>query len=369
MKPSLEPMEDHDPTLEQVAQLIDKTITGRVSESVHLAGKERLRISVARGAKASRYRSVWVVAVAAAVVLALGASRLTRLRGPSALTYTIAGATVSEGGYVHGADANESATIKFSDGSEVALSAGTRGRVAALEANGARIGLENGGASVHVVHRADTKWSVDAGPFVIKVTGTEFDVRWSGADEVLDVRMKTGSVNISGPSVPDGIVLHTGQRLVATLRDGRIAIEGPGSEPQAPPPSAPGAADVASTVVPSSERSAPPLVSAGRISSSPTAPATDVAQQSWTKRVAAGEHLAVLLEAEARGLDTCMKQSSLGDSAALADAGRYAKRSDVARRALLAERTRFFRAPPRRIRRRSFLVAFPKTHRRCWTRR
>ena len=245
MKPSLEPMEDHDPTLEQVAQLIDKTITGRVSESVHLAGKERLRISVARGAKASRYRSVWVVAVAAAVVLALGASRLTRLRGPSALTYTIAGATVSEGGYVHGADANESATIKFSDGSEVALSAGTRGRVAALEANGARIGLENGGASVHVVHRADTKWSVDAGPFVIKVTGTEFDVRWSGADEVLDVRMKTGSVNISGPSVPDGIVLHTGQRLVATLRDGKIAIEGPGSEPQAPPPSAPGAADVA----------------------------------------------------------------------------------------------------------------------------
>ena len=91
----------------------------------------------------------------------------------------------------------------------------------------------------------------------------------------------------------------------------------------------------------SSEPGAPPLVGAGRISSSPLAPATDVAQQSWTKRVAAGEHLAVLQEAEARGLDTCMKQSSLGELAALADAGRYAKRSDVARRALLAERTRF----------------------------
>jgi ferric-dicitrate binding protein FerR (iron transport regulator) len=157
-------------------------------------------------------------------------SRLGHLRGPAALTYTISGAAVSEGGYVHGADANESATIKFSDGSEVSLSAGTRGRVAGVEAHGARIALENGGASVHVIHRPDTKWSVDAGPFVIKVTGTEFDVRWSGSDEVLDVRMKTGSVNISGPSAPDGIVLHTGQRLVATLRDGKIAIEGAGHE-------------------------------------------------------------------------------------------------------------------------------------------
>ena len=40
-----------------------------------------------------------------------------------------------------------------------------------------------------------------------------------------------------------------------------------------------------------------------------------------------------------------MKQSSLGELAALADAGRYAKRSDVARRALLAERTRFPSSP------------------------
>jgi len=40
-----------------------------------------------------------------------------------------------------------------------------------------------------------------------------------------------------------------------------------------------------------------------------------------------------------------MKQSSLADLAALADAGRYAKRTDVARRALAAERSRFPSSP------------------------
>jgi TolA-binding protein len=350
---SLEPMENQDRTLEQVAQLVDATISGAVPEHVHAAGRERLRMALARETKAPRYRAAWIVAAAAIAVLAVGASRLARLRAPAELTYTIAGAAVSEGGYVHGADANEGATIKFSDGSEVSLSAGTRGRVAGVEAHGARIALENGGASVHVIHRPDTKWSVDAGPFVIKVTGTEFDVRWSGADEVLDVRMKTGSVNISGPSAPDGIVLHTGQRLVATLRDGKIAIEGAGSESpahntpvegqSAEPPSSDPLGASGAAVRPSDVGTASPL-GANR-SSSPAAPANEVAQQTWTKRVAAGDHQAVLQEAEARGLDACMKQSSLGDLAALADAGRYAKRTDVARRALAAERSRFPSSP------------------------
>ncbi len=351
-------MNDHDPTLEQVAHLVDRTITGAVSESAHAAGKERLRTALARGAVTPRRRTAFVLAAAAVIVLALGASRVARLRGPAPLTYTIAGAAVSEGGYVHGADANESATITFSDGSEVALSAGTRGRVAGVEAHGARIALENGSAAVHVVHRSDTKWSVDAGPFVIKVTGTEFDVRWSGADEVLDVRMKTGTVSISGPSAPDGIVLHAGQRLVATLRDGKIAIEGQGGEPvhtEPPaehpatenaaraydiPSTAPGTTGVAGVAVRPSEPGAASVAGPNRASS----PASD-AQQSWTRRVAAGEHMAVLQEAEARGLDVCTKQSSLADLAALADAGRYAKRSDVAGRALLAERTRFPSSP------------------------
>jgi len=350
---SLEPVDEHDKTVEQVARLVHTTISGAVPEHVHAEGKERLRMALARETKAPRYRAAWIVAAAAIAVLAVGASRLARLRAPSVLTYTIAGAAVSEGGYVHGADANESATIKFSDGSEVSLLAGTRGRVAGVEAHGARIALENGGASVHVIHRPDTKWSVDAGPFVIKVTGTEFDVRWSGSDEVLDVHMKTGSVNISGPSAPDGIVLHTGQRLVATLRDGKIAIEGTGNEspshvdPTGAQPAQPPSSDplgVPGTGVRPSDVGAATPLGASR-GSSPAAPASEIAQQSWTKRVAAGEHQAVLQEAEARGLDVCMKQSSLGDLAALADAGRYAKRTDIARRALTAERSRFPSSP------------------------
>jgi hypothetical protein len=62
---------------------------------------------------------------------------------------------------------------------------------------------------------------------------------------------------------------------------------------------------------------------------------------SWTQRVAAGEYDVVLREAESRGLDASMRKGSLADISALADAGRYAGRTAIAKRALAAERSRF----------------------------
>src|SRR5436190_1274069 len=82
-----------------------------------------------------------------------------------------------------------------------------RGRVAALHADGAAIGLESGKASLHVVHRPGTHWSVDAGPFAIAVTGTAFDVGWSGADQVFEVTLRSGSITVKGPMAASGIQL------------------------------------------------------------------------------------------------------------------------------------------------------------------
>jgi TolA-binding protein len=49
-------------------------------------------------------------------------------------------------------------------------------------------------------------------------------------------------------------------------------------------------------------------------------------------------------EAEEAGLDAVLVHRPITDLSALADAARYARRNDVARRALLAEQTRFPRA-------------------------
>ena len=61
----------------------------------------------------------------------------------------------------------------------------------------------------------------------------------------------------------------------------------------------------------------------------------------WPERVAAGAFRGVIAEAESRGIDAVLKQVPLTDLVALADAARYAGRTDVARRALLAQRDRF----------------------------
>jgi len=103
----------------------------------------------------------------------------------------------------------------------------------ALHAEGAEIGLEDGRASLDVVHRTGAHWLVAAGPFAITVTGAAFDVRWSGADELFQVDMRLGSVTIRGPLASAGIELAAGQKLIAALRANQLRIERLGDEASA----------------------------------------------------------------------------------------------------------------------------------------
>ena len=61
----------------------------------------------------------------------------------------------------------------------------------------------------------------------------------------------------------------------------------------------------------------------------------------WPARVAAGDFRGVVADAQARGVDASLHGAPLADLGALADAARYAGDNDLARRALLAERSRF----------------------------
>jgi hypothetical protein len=65
---------------------------------------------------------------------------------------------------------------------------------------------------------------------------------------------------------------------------------------------------------------------------------------SWAKLVAQGKFSTVIDEAKRRGIEQTLASASIEDLAALADAARYARSTDVARRALLAERQRFPRS-------------------------
>jgi hypothetical protein len=270
-------------------------------------------------------------------------------RTDSTLTFAVVNGTVSDGGYVR-AKAEGGTELRFSEGSTFELDPGTSTRVTDIDAHGSRVLLESGRAHVRVTHRPAARWTVDAGPYSVQVVGTEFDVRWSGSEEVLDVQMQRGKIIVRGPLATGGLTMEAGQHLVAHVKDGEIFMDAtPGPEaanlPRAraespeptfadePPAPAP-APSTAPALAPS--HAARTHAIAGH-----AAPQVAPADASWSKMIAQGDFHGVLAEAEQRGLARTLETGSAADLTALADAARYVRRSDVARRTLLTERDRF----------------------------
>jgi hypothetical protein len=312
--------------------------------SVHeQAGLERLEQALASRRARGNRTWMWAAAFAAAVGGTL-LLFLPRLLGTRALSVDVVSGTVSEGGYVRPAQGGD-ALLRFSDGSEVKLDSGARARVTELKTNGARVLLESGRARVHVVHRADTKWAIDAGPFTVQVTGTEFDLSWASVGELLDLHLHNGSVVVSGPFTLGGVGVGPGQHLIANLK-GSITLETDTAEPETTPrPSTTEAADEGAAAaeltggdatgespVTESERARSRLSNGRHAANS---------NNGWSAMVARGQFASVLEEAERRGIATTLSRAPLDDLAALADAARYMRRDDWARRAYHAERGRF----------------------------
>jgi hypothetical protein len=309
-----------------------QTATPPASMRRHLDGHVRLVASVERMRRRSRARAPMVAlalvgAVAAAVVLIL-----VRMRAGSPIAWHVENGAVGAQGYVSISAASPSARLVFDDGSNVTLDPGSRSRVARTTAVGAEVVLEQGRARVHVSHRDATQWLVDAGPFAVRVTGTDFSVAWAPDAETLDVWMRSGRVVIRGPVLGDALALSAGQHVRARLRDEKVEIDvapesssargprgaEPGLEPSANP--APGVDAIAATG---------PL-------SLPTTPV-----RTWSALVAAGDFARVVREAQAEDTGRALVSRPLADLRALGDAARYAGDTALADRAYVTVRARF----------------------------
>lgn len=269
-------------------------------------------------------RRPWLLPLALAGGLAAAAA-VYLLRTP-ALGFTVDGAAVAEGGYLE-SPAGAEAALRFSDGTEVHLAERSRGRVAWTGPHGARVMLERGRARVKVVPRKGSQWQFDAGPCLVQVTGTKFDLRWSDEDQVLELGLSSGSVIVRGPPAPNGVAMHAGQRLVMDVRQGFARLGPLVAQAAAPVIAEPGRA----------EESAP----AEEVLPEHDAPRRERRGASWSERVLAGEFTAVLREAHHRGVEEVLRREDAADLMALAEAARYSGVNLLARRSLVAVRTRF----------------------------
>ncbi len=315
---------------------------GMMSPQQRVQGLLRLTERTARrpGFRLSPLRvGALALAVAAAVLLGVnGWQRGTRSdRLSDRLSYEVEGGAVQQDGSVQ-ADTSSRPKVRFSDGTEVQLAEMARAHIVSVNEQGARVALDRGEVHARVVHRSEAQWLFDAGPFLVTVTGTAFALSWAPEDERLDLRLENGAVVVSGPLSGEPIAVRAGQWLTLRQRTGEVLLrdldpqQGAAASPAPAPSSSDHAEEPSASPVPD-----PPGTPAA---ASAAAPAAEP-RRDWAGKLAAGKLDVIVDEAQRRGLDASLAQSSNEELSALADAARYTRRNDIARRALLAQRRRF----------------------------
>jgi len=113
---------------------------------------------------------------------------------------------------------NETKQLRFSDGTSVGLGPQTSVQVQETTKSGGTVIVGQGRARAQVVHVKDARWTFIAGPFHVRVTGTEFDLGWDPGSETLELALHQGSVELSGPTLPEPRKVRQGEFVRLQLR-------------------------------------------------------------------------------------------------------------------------------------------------------
>ncbi|WP_438031602.1 FecR domain-containing protein [Sorangium sp. So ce204] len=309
-------------------------------------------------ARASKARVVvrWVapLAFAASVLMVV----FFFWRAERGLDYVVEGA-VNESGYVR-VPVDHPAAITFSDQTRIQAASGTRLRIdETRNERGARISVERGRVEAEVTHTGHSEWRFVAGPFVVRVVGTRFELLWDADRERLEVILREGAVEVEGYAGSGAVSVRAGQRFVGDAQARTLhvsdttaqaldtaaqapdtAAQAPDTAAQGPEPAPPAAqGQLAEVAAPPPEPAAPPAPSSAETPAPLVAPPST--RPPWSKLVSQGEFRRVVQEAAARGTQSCLTSCDAADLNALADAARYVGQNELAEQALLALRARY----------------------------
>lgn len=234
--------------------------------------------------------------------------------------------------------------LAFDDGSRVVLSSGASLRTDMVGPSSASLELERGRAAVRVIHTRATHWSVRAGAYQVLVTGTRFRLDWRPESGALAIVVEEGSVRVTGGLLNEAVDIGAGQSLAleqgspvgntgAAVGAPRTPGPTPASDsmPEATPPTF---MPPPVGMEPPPSRGRRPVTAAVTASPSPA---------SWREQAEAGRYRDAIREAERRGFEEICRESTGTDLLTLAEAARFAGRSERAEQALKAVRSRFGR--------------------------
>jgi transmembrane sensor len=294
-----------------------------------------------RARRSARGFIVLAAAVAACVALTVGV-----MRRPSALAVTVGSSGSVPFGAWLGAPDTGSLPLEFSDGSRFELTPKSRARLLALEEKSARVELGEGSLHVHVVPGHSNGWRIDAGPFGVRITGTRFDVSYRAADDVFELSVDEGQVELTGCVFGKGRKLAAGQRVRASCRTPRLDVSYREGHATA---GAPAPAPVTNEAAPSIEPSASPVVTDATPTSAKPTTATStatsatatVAPATWLSLAKAGKSVEAYAAAQREGFSSICEKSGAESLALLAEAARHAGAPRQSEQALVTLRRRF----------------------------
>ncbi len=310
-----------------------------------------------RAPRGAAHGRLWV-GVAAASALAAAACVLVSVRlttrplafevGPS--EDEAAGGRARSGvvGEVVTASTSGRLPIHFSDGSLVRLEPTARARIVAVDPQGSRLLLEEGVAHASVVHREATRWSVQAGPFEVRVTGTQFDVAWDPPRNLFSVSLIEGSVVVTGCSMSQPRVVSAGETFRARCGpDGAVRI--PVGVPVPLPSAITDVTPAASAAPPPSEPTAlapaharrEPTALAPATPPRPSQTSAPSPHPTWRELLALRRYADAIDAADAAGLLSICATADAEALMDLSDAARFAGHIDRAKLVLREVRRRF----------------------------
>ena len=217
----------------------------------------------------------------------------------------------------------ESVSVAFSDGSNVVISPGSHASVPATTPLGATVVVEAGQVFFDVEHKEETDWRVHAGPYVVHVVGTSFDVGWDANTGVFELHVREGEVRLEGRGelrrVRTGESVTLGTAPQENREGSMAAPEGSPLEGAAGDDDDPESADALSSPPPSPRRSG---------------------VEEWRARGLSGDVEGALAILDAESFRGVLRRSEVADLMLL---GGWARRARDARAGTLYEavRTRF----------------------------
>lgn len=315
-----------------------------------LAQKEALVSSVAAVTPRRRNRLLLPMSAAAAVlVIVLAAIVTLKLMKETPAEFWIDDTlAVNKTGLWLKARDDHPLQLRFEDGSRLQLEKTSTGQIVDATVKSVEIFLGSGQISASIRKNTGRMWAIDAGPYRVSVTGTEFSVFWSEEQTLFNVAVREGSVLVTGNDLADsGITLAAGDRLHINKKKGIFSL-GPIEEETEvasallpPRQASPGDEEAQEAPSPGGGEAPPP--EAGRTGENgKTAPDQKASPPpEWKVLIQEGRYGEAMEAAERAGLDNLLAASSLADLWKLADAARYARDGKKAEKFLMTVRERF----------------------------